>query len=278
MKKAIVALVPVIHSNYLKFFEKDVDVLYIIGESILEKWDHNIHLHRDLRRIDQQKIAQLIEKSNLVKKVFVLEEKNISELLEYENIIMPDEDVSRWFADKFLPEKRVSFENIFLRWNKPVSTTEMQIVPDRVITEEAIHKDFIGKAEILSEKSANWWRQIGALAVLDGRVIASSYNRHVPTQYNIEVYGDLRADFNAGEHHELSNSIHAEASLIAKCAKDGIKISGADLYVTTFPCPTCAKLVADAGIKRVFYKDGYSLADAEDVLKNVGVEIILVKK
>ena len=83
--------------------------------------------------------------------------------------------------------------------------------------------------------------------------------------------------FDAGEKHHLSNSIHAEASLVGKAAKDGIRLNNTNLYVTTFPCPTCAKLVAEAGIKKVYYQDGYSLSDAEDILKNSGVELILVK-
>jgi len=277
MKKAIVALVPVLHSGYINFFKKDFDVLYILGETILEKWERNVNLHRDLRRVDQNEIARLIENANLVPEVKVLEENMISLLSTFDVIVMPDEDVSHWFSEKFLPNKEIIFENIFLRWNKPISTTEMQVPPDRVISEDDLHREFIKKAVELSKQSANWWRQIGTLLVKNGSVIASSYNRHVPTQYNIEVYGDLRADFNAGEYHELSNSIHGEASLIAWCAKEGIKTSGTDLYVTTFPCPTCAKLVVDAGIKRVFYKDGYSLADAEMVLKNAGIEIVLVK-
>ncbi|HLN18769.1 MAG TPA: deaminase, partial [Patescibacteria group bacterium] len=62
-----------------------------------------------------------------------------------------------------------------------------------------------------------------------------------------------------------------------KAAKDGISLNNTNLYVTTFPCPTCAKLIAEAGIKKVYYESGYSLSDAEDILKNAGIEIILVK-
>ncbi len=84
-------------------------------------------------------------------------------------------------------------------------------------------------------------------------------------------------DFDAGEHIELSKCIHAEAKLIAQAARDGMSLNDATLYVTTYPCPPCAKLVATAGIKKVYYRDGYSLLDAEDIFNAYAIEITLVK-
>lgn len=279
-KKILIALVPVIHIKYLELFKKYPDHLYILGNTILEKWDRFENLKRDLRTIDQETIFNFIEKSGILKKVDLLTLDNLKNLVSAKDIpiVMPDEDVSHWFAKEFLPGKKIEFENVFLRWNRPVSTQELEVASDRTITEEKAHQELIGKANELKEKSANWWRQIGALVTDEnGLIILSAFNRHVPTQENMAVYGDLRMCFDAGENHELSNSIHAEASLIGKAAKDGISLRGTNLYVTTFPCPTCAKLVAEAGIKKVYYQSGYSLSDAEDILKNAGVELILVK-
>ncbi len=274
--KTLVALVPVIHSLYLDLFKKYPDDLYIVGESILEDWEEYHKMSRDLRRIDQKQMANFIQKSNLFKKVTVLEKENIEELIGKE-IVMPREDVSEWVAEKYFPNQSIIYENIFLRWNRPVSTQEKEISPDRIISEEKFHQEMMKKAEALSQKSANWWRQIGVLAIKDNKIIAESFNRHVPTQQNMAVYGDLRMCFDAGEHHELSNSIHGEASLIAQCAKKGVSLEGSELYVTVYPCPTCAKLIAESGIKRIFYKSGYSLSDAEEILKSAGVEIVLVR-
>ncbi|MFA6973461.1 MAG: deaminase [Parcubacteria group bacterium] len=281
-KKILIALVPVIHIKYLELFKKYPDHLYILDNTILEKWDKFENLKRDLRSIDQQTVFNFIEKSDILKKVDLLTLDNFKKLIDSKeeniSIIMPDEDVSHWFAEEFLPNKKVEFENIFLRWNKPVSTQELEVSSDRIVTQEEAHKELISKANTLKEKSANWWRQIGALITdANGSIILSAFNRHVPTQENMAVYGDLRMCFDAGENHHLSNSIHAEASLVGKAAKDGISLNNTNLYVTTFPCPTCAKLVAEAGVKKVYYQSGYSLSDAEDILKNAGVEIILVK-
>lgn len=278
-KKILIALVPVIHIKYLELFKKYPDHLYILDNSILEKWDRFEYLKRDIRTIDQKTVYDFIKKSNIVKKVDLLTLENLSELEKEEiSIIMPNEDVSHWFAKEFLSDKEVRFENVFLRWNKPVSTQELEIASDRIITQDEAHRELINKASGLSQKSANWWRQIGVLVTNEnGEIILSAFNRHVPTQENMAVYGDLRMCFDARQHHELSNSIHAEASLIGKAAKNGVALNGTNLYVTTFPCPTCAKLVVEAGIKKVYYQSGYSLSDAEDILKNAGVEIILVK-
>lgn len=279
-KKILIALVPVIHIKYLELFKKYPDHLYILDNTILEKWEKFENLKRDLRTIDQKTICDFIKKSDISKNVNLLTLDNIKDLKDLKNIsiVMPNEDVSHWFAQDFLPGKKVEFENVFLRWNKPVSTQELEVSNDRIISSEKAHQELISKANELKEQSANWWRQIGVLVTdSKGLIILSAFNRHVPTQENMAAYGDLRMCFNAGENHHLSNSIHAEASLIGQAAKDGISLNNTNLYVTTFPCPTCAKLVAEAGIKKVYYQNGYSLSDAEDILKNAGIEIILVK-
>lgn len=278
-KKVLIALVPVIHIKYLELFKKYPDYLYILDNSILEKWNRFENLKRDLRTIDQKTMLDFIKKSGVAKKAELLTLSNLKDLSnENIHIVMPDEDVSHWFSEEFLAGKKVDFENVFLRWNKPVSIQELEVASDRIVTQEKAHQELIGKASELKEKSANWWRQIGALVTdAKGSIILSAFNRHVPTQENMAAFGDLRMCFDAGEYHHLSNSIHAEASLIGKAAKDGISLSNTNLYVTTFPCPTCAKLLAEAGIKKVYYENGYSLSDAEDILKNAGVEIILVK-
>lgn len=275
-EKVLIALIPVIHVRYLELLKR-ADILYILGESVLKDWKYHNNLHRDLRRIDQYVIADFISKSGLIKVVKVLEKELLSELIDKE-IIMPKEDVSEWFAETYLPNGKVNFEDIFLRWNKPVSTRELEMLGDRKITEDEFHKEMIKRTSVLAEKSANWWRQIGALAVKDEKIIAESFNRTMPTQQNKDVYGDLRMCFDAGESHELCAEIHAEASLVAQCAKKGLSLEGAEIYVTTFPCPTCAKLIAEAGFKKVYFKDGYSLSDAEDILKNVDIEVIKVGK
>jgi dCMP deaminase len=69
---------------------------------------------------------------------------------------------------------------------------------------------------------------------------------------------------------------HAERHLMGHAARKGIALEGADLYVTTFPCPGCAHQIVTAGIRRIFYRDGYSLVEASETLKHHGIEVIRV--
>ena len=68
--------------------------------------------------------------------------------------------------------------------------------------------------------------------------------------------------------------MHAEANAITKLAKSGNSSDGATLYVTMSPCVECAKLIIQAGIRRVVYKEKYRITDGIDLLKRAGVEVI----
>ena len=83
--------------------------------------------------------------------------------------------------------------------------------------------------------------------------------------------------FKRGLNIELTTDQHAESVVISEAAKKGIALLGADLYISTFPCPPCAKIVAAAGIKRCYFLSGYSMLDGERILKDSGVEIIQVR-
>ena len=63
---------------------------------------------------------------------------------------------------------------------------------------------------------------------------------------------------------------------MANAAREGVATAGAVVYVTDFPCPPCAKLLAGAGIATLYYRDGYAVVDGQDVLEAAGVEIVRV--
>ena len=67
--------------------------------------------------------------------------------------------------------------------------------------------------------------------------------------------------------------LHAEANAITKVAKSGNSSQDATLYVTAAPCIECSKLIIQAGIKRVVYKDEYRLTDGVDLLRRAGIEV-----
>jgi dCMP deaminase len=124
--------------------------------------------------------------------------------------------------------------------------------------------------------SSDWWRRVGALAARDGQVLYVAHNEHGPTEYAPYIDGDPRNEFHRGVRIDLSTAIHAEAKIVADAARDGVSLNGADLYVSTFPCPACARLVAESGFRRCFFAGPYAVLDGDAILRSAGVELIWV--
>jgi dCMP deaminase len=110
----------------------------------------------------------------------------------------------------------------------------------------------------------------------DGEVLGVAHNAHQPTEYAPYVDGDPRNEFSRGVRADLSTALHAEAALVARAAHDGRSLAGADLYVSTFPCPACARLVAAAGFRRCYVAGAYAVLDGDRILRTAGVELIWV--
>ncbi len=277
MKNAIVSYIPALHRGYIDFFKKYPGNLYILGTDFIKEVPR---MERDIRAIVPEEIKELLDGLGIFSKIVVLNRENLNELLDGQaSIILPDEDVNRQFVDTYLKDKEVSFVSVFLRWDRQISTAEFEVPPDRIISEDELDREIIKQALEESQKSSDWWRQIGAVLIRDKEQVLVAHNRPMPENGTPNIFGDPRSSFDAGDEkmRDVGKFLHGEAGLIAEAAKGGISVEGTSLYVTTFPCPTCAKIVAAAGIKKVFYSKGYSLLDAEDVLRAAGVEIILVK-
>ena len=72
--------------------------------------------------------------------------------------------------------------------------------------------------------------------------------------------------------------LHAEANAITKLARSNNNSDGSTLYVTASPCIECAKLIIQAGIKRVVYAEKYRLEDGIDLLRKAGTEVIYMEQ
>ena len=120
-------------------------------------------------------------------------------------------------------------------------------------------------ASIWAKNSYCKRRQVGALIVKDRMIISDGYNGTPSGFENI-----CEDETGATKPYVL----HAEANAISKVAKSGNSSEGATMYVTASPCLECAKLIIQAGIKRVVYKDEYRLTDGIDLLKRAGIEVV----
>lgn len=275
-KEAIIAYVPAVHAGYLSFFKRNKTTdLFLLGSSLISITPR---MERDIRAISAAEALRILRALRIFKSVSILEKKNIAENLKvYKKFILPNEDISRDFAARFLKGKRISFEEIFLRWDKKISTTEFIIPPDRTISTKSTDLRLLKEAAREAVKSPDWWRKIGAVLVKGKKIKLRSYNRHFPHNLVTDIMGDPRSNFDYGEYPEIYLSIHAEADIVAQAAHKGIPLKGSEIYVTTFPCANCARLLVRAGVKRIFYAKGYSSFDAEKILRSSGVEIILVE-
>lgn len=118
----------------------------------------------------------------------------------------------------------------------------------------------------LTETVATWSscyqenRHVGAIIVKNKRVMTTGYNGAPAGVKSCEEKGEcLRRKLNieSGTKHELCFAVHAEQNAIIQAARSGINVSGATLYCTHQPCVICAKIIINAGISRVVYKNGY---------------------
>ena len=123
---------------------------------------------------------------------------------------------------------------------------------------------YLEMARVWASNSYCKRRQVGALIVKDRMIISDGYNGTPSGFENI-----CEDESGATKPYVL----HAEANAITKVAKSGNSSQGATLYVTASPCLECAKLIIQAGIKRVGYRDEYRLTDGIDLLSRAGIEV-----
>ena len=123
---------------------------------------------------------------------------------------------------------------------------------------------YLRMARIWAENSYCIRRQVGALVVKDQMIISDGYNG-TPSGFENKCEDDTNITY--------PYVLHAEANAITKLARSSNNSDGSTLYVTASPCIECAKLIIQAGIKRVVYGEKYRLEDGIDLLRRAGVEV-----
>ena len=134
----------------------------------------------------------------------------------------------------------------------------------------------------LTEQVATWSscfkedRQVGAVIVRNKRILSTGYNGAPEGVKSCKEKGEcirLKSGIESGTQLERCYSVHAEQNAIVSAARLGVSLEGATLYCTHQPCVICAKLIVNAGIKRVVYKDGYPDQFAVEVLSEANVQL-----
>jgi len=129
---------------------------------------------------------------------------------------------------------------------------------------------------LVASRSTCIRRKVGAILVKDKRILCTGYNGAPSGLRHCEEVGCIRANSSiaSGERHELCRGLHAEQNVIVQAAYYGISIVNSDLYCTNKPCSICAKLIINAGIKRIFFEEDYNDLLSDLLLQEAGVELI----
>ena len=276
MTTVVVAYVPVLHDGYRRFLERHGrgKPLFLIGPELYEDYRP---LAKDIRALDPGLAAAAIGAWGICSAVEVLDAAGAARLgAEGGLIVLPDEDVSHRVADRWFPRSPVLWDSVFLRWDKTKTVRLMEPAAARTVSAEEAADELAATAEERASASVDWWRQVGAAIRLEGGEILAAANEHGPHPLSPYAVGDPRSNFFKGVHMDLSTATHAEAALVASAARQGWSTEGAVLYVTDFPCPSCAKLIAAAGVATVYFRTGYAVLDGQAVLEAAGVEIVHV--
>jgi dCMP deaminase len=131
----------------------------------------------------------------------------------------------------------------------------------------ALDKRYLKMAKIWSENSYCQRRKVGALIVKDKMIISDGYNG-TPSGFENVCEDD--------DYKTKPYVLHAEANAITKIARSHNNSDGATLYVTASPCIECAKLIIQAGIKRVVYSDKYRLDDGVNLLERANIHVVSI--
>lgn len=115
-------------------------------------------------------------------------------------------------------------------------------------------------AEVVKLRSTCIRRNVGAVLVKDSHILSTGYNGAPSGFKHCTSETCLRRNLKPGEKPELCRGVHAEINCIIQAAIHGTSIMGnTTLYTTTFPCMSCLKLLINAGIKRIVYKEPYNM-------------------
>ncbi len=135
---------------------------------------------------------------------------------------------------------------------------------------------FMSIADLVAERSTCMRRHVGAVIVKDKRIVATGYNGAPSGISHCSEAGCLREQLKipAGERHEICRGTHAEQNAIIQAATFGANISGGTIYTTHQPCFICTKMLINAHITGIIYREEYPDDLAIKMLKEAGIPFV----
>lgn len=129
--------------------------------------------------------------------------------------------------------------------------------------------------DLVASRSTCKRRKVGAILVLDKHILATGYNGAPHGFPHCEDVGCLREELGipSGQRQEMCRAIHAEQNAIIQASRHGVSVVGSTLYCTTKPCVICTKMLINAGVIRILYREGYPDELSDEMLAQAGVEL-----
>lgn len=269
--RKLILYMPVFHKGYLDFFNSQKDVIekiLLIDKTFVSKLSPH---EPDIAALETASVQGIL--SSLGFDSEIITESNIPSL-KNDALMLVNDAVSRALHEQYLRGADVVWQSVFLRWDRDSVIAEEPCDVSTTTNKEAIA--FMKSAYKEAENSSDWWRQVGAVLVKDGKIILSAYNRGIPTDAEPYQHGAIRDFLNVGEKHELSSTVHSEQLIVALAAQEGVPLKGSTMYVTHFPCSVCAKVLAFSGIKECLFAEGSSNGKGKEVLESAGITLTKV--
>lgn len=130
------------------------------------------------------------------------------------------------------------------------------------------HAYFMSIARQAATRSTCDRKHVGAVIVRDKTILSTGYNGSIRGMPHCDDVGHLM------ENGHCVGTVHAEANAIIQAAKNGVRIDGAELYTTASPCWSCFKLIANAGIRVIYYGEFYRDARSIEVAEQLGIRLV----
>lgn len=137
---------------------------------------------------------------------------------------------------------------------------------------------FMEITRVISSRSTCLRRKVGAIIVLERRIISTGYNGAPSGLKHCDEVGCLRKDLKipSGQRHELCRGLHAEQNAIIQAAVYGVSVRGGTLYATHSPCIVCAKMLVNADIEKIICQEGYPDELTNEMLKAADIPLHII--
>ena len=127
---------------------------------------------------------------------------------------------------------------------------------------------FMNVAKVVASRSTCDRKFVGAVIVRDKTILSTGYNGSIRKLEHCDEAGHMM------ENDHCVATIHAEANAILQAAKNGVCIDGAAIYTTASPCWPCFKLIANAGLKKIYFAEFYRDERIFEIAKKIGIELV----